>query len=61
MRLGRYDVPVTNPDKPFFPERGLTKGDLVSYYAGVAEHALPHLRRRPSIDAWVAAAERGGP
>jgi bifunctional non-homologous end joining protein LigD len=47
MRLGRYDVPVTNPDKPFFPERGLTKGDLVSYYAGVAEHALPHLRRRP--------------
>ena len=47
MRLGRYDVPVTNPDKPFFPARGLTKGDLVSYYAGVAEHALPHLRRRP--------------
>src|SRR3954452_24827300 len=47
MRLGRYDVPVTNPDKPFFPERGLTKGDLVSYYADVAEHALPHLRRRP--------------
>ena len=47
MRLGRYDVPVTNPDKPFFPQRGLTKGDLVSYYAGVAEHALPHLRRRP--------------
>jgi bifunctional non-homologous end joining protein LigD len=47
MRLGRYDVPVTNLDKPFFPARGLTKGDLVSYYAGVAEHALPHLRRRP--------------
>jgi bifunctional non-homologous end joining protein LigD len=47
MRLGRYDVPVTNPDKLFFPERDLTKGDLVSYYAGVAEHALPHLRRRP--------------
>ena len=47
MRLGRYDVQVTNPDKIFFPERGLTKGDLVSYYVGVAEHALPHLRRRP--------------
>jgi DNA ligase D len=38
---------VTNPDKPFFPERGLTKGDLVAYYLDVAEHALPHLRRRP--------------
>jgi bifunctional non-homologous end joining protein LigD len=47
MRLGRYDVPITNPDKIFFPEPGLTKGDLVSYYVGVGEHVLPHLRRRP--------------
>jgi bifunctional non-homologous end joining protein LigD len=47
MRVGRYDVQITNPDKIFFPERGLTKGDVVSYYVGVAEHALPHLRRRP--------------
>jgi len=38
---------VTNPDKPFFPARGLTKGDLVAYYVGVADLALPHLRRRP--------------
>jgi bifunctional non-homologous end joining protein LigD len=37
---------ITNPDKIFFPERGLTKGDLVRYYVDVAEHALPHLRRR---------------
>ena len=47
MRVGRHDVPVTNPDKIFFPERGLTKLDLVSYYLGVADLALPHLRRRP--------------
>jgi bifunctional non-homologous end joining protein LigD len=47
MRVGRYDVQITNPDKIFFPERGLTKGDVVSYYVGVAEQALPHLRRRP--------------
>jgi bifunctional non-homologous end joining protein LigD len=47
MRVGRHDVPVTNPDKIFFPEPGLTKGDLVGYYVGVAELALPHLRRRP--------------
>jgi bifunctional non-homologous end joining protein LigD len=47
MRFGRHDVQITNPDKPFFPVPGLTKGDLVAYYAGVAEHALPHLRRRP--------------
>lgn len=47
MRIGRWEVPISNPDKPFFPERGLTKGDLVSYYLRVAECALPHLRRRP--------------
>jgi bifunctional non-homologous end joining protein LigD len=47
VRIGRHEVPVSNPDKPFFPAAGLTKEDLVSYYAGVAELALPHLRRRP--------------
>ena len=47
MRIGRHEVPVSNPDKPFFPAEGLTKGDLVAYYAGVAELVLPHLRRRP--------------
>ena len=47
MRVGRWDVPVTNPDKVLFPDRGLTKGDLVAYYLDVADCALPHLRRRP--------------
>ncbi|HUK97457.1 MAG TPA: non-homologous end-joining DNA ligase [Gaiellaceae bacterium] len=47
MRVGRHDVPVSNPEKIFFPARGLVKLDLVSYYLGVAELALPHLRRRP--------------
>ena len=47
MRVGRHDVGITNPDKLFFPEQGLTKGDLVAYYVGVADLALPHLRRRP--------------
>ena len=47
MRVGRRDVKISNPDKVFFPERGLTKGDLVSYYLDVADWVLPHLRRRP--------------
>jgi bifunctional non-homologous end joining protein LigD len=46
MRVGRHEVPVSNPDKLFFPERALTKGDLVRYYLDVAGCALPHLRRR---------------
>ncbi len=47
VRIGRWEVPVTNPDKVFFPERGLTKGDLVRYYVDFSTCALPHLRRRP--------------
>src|SRR5881397_2359520 len=47
VKIGRRDVRISNPDKPFFPARGLTKGDLVQYYLDVAGCALPHLRRRP--------------
>lgn len=47
MRVGRHEVRVSNPDKVLFPDRGLTKLDLVRYYLDVAELALPHLRRRP--------------
>jgi len=47
MRVGRHDVAISNPDKIFFPEPGLTKGDLVQYYLDVAGCALPHLRGRP--------------
>jgi bifunctional non-homologous end joining protein LigD len=46
LRIGRREVTVTNPDKVFFPEPGLTKGDLVAYYLGVADPVLHHLRRR---------------
>ena len=47
MRVGRREVPVSNPDKLFFPKLGLTKGDVVAYYADVAACALNHIRRRP--------------
>ena len=47
MRVGRAEVPISNPDKLFFPGADLTKGDLVRYYLDVAPCALPHLRRRP--------------
>jgi bifunctional non-homologous end joining protein LigD len=38
---------VSNPDKVYFPEVGLTKGDLVRYYLDLADSVLPHLRGRP--------------
>lgn len=47
MSAGPPSVPVTNPDKLFFPATGVTKAELVGYYVDVAGCALPHLRRRP--------------
>ena len=47
MRVERHEVAFSNPDKIFFPECRLTKGDLVRYYLDVADCALPHLRSRP--------------
>jgi len=40
-------VTVTNPDKVFFPQQGLTKRDLVRYYLAVAEGALRGAGGRP--------------
>lgn len=37
---------LSNLDKPFFPD-GHTKGDLIQYYASVADVLLPHLAGRP--------------
>jgi len=38
---------ISNWDKVLYPGTGFTKGDLISYYARVAEAVLPHLRDRP--------------
>jgi DNA ligase D len=46
VQVAGRDVTVTNPDKVFFPKRGLTKGDLVNYYVSVAPALLPHVRQR---------------
>jgi bifunctional non-homologous end joining protein LigD len=43
------DVQLTNLDKPFWPELGITKGDLIQYYADVAPLLLPHIRDRAMV------------
>jgi bifunctional non-homologous end joining protein LigD len=47
LRVGGRTVQVSSVDKPFFPEAGLTKGDLVAYDRDMAEVMLPYLRGRP--------------
>ncbi|HEU4435491.1 MAG TPA: non-homologous end-joining DNA ligase [Pyrinomonadaceae bacterium] len=43
----RSDVIITHPEKIMFPDAGITKGELASYYEMIAPVMLPHLRRRP--------------
>jgi bifunctional non-homologous end joining protein LigD len=47
IRRGKRVLKLSNLDKLFWPEEGITKGDLVAYYREVAPALLPHLKDRP--------------
>jgi bifunctional non-homologous end joining protein LigD len=47
IRRGRRVLRLSNLDKLFWPEEGITKGDLIGYYRAVASVLLPHLENRP--------------
>jgi len=49
VRADSKDVQLTNLEKPFWPELGITKGDLIQYYADVAPLLLPHIRDRAMV------------
>ena len=42
-------VHFSNLDKVFFPELGLTKGDLIEYYRDISPWLLPYLEDRPLV------------
>ena len=46
-RSEEHVVPFVNLDKPFWPEDGFSKGDLIRYYQAIARWMLPYLRNRP--------------
>jgi bifunctional non-homologous end joining protein LigD len=47
IRRGKRVLKLSNLDKLFWPEEGITKGDLVAYYREVAPALVPHLKDRP--------------
>ena len=47
VRVDGREIEISRPEKILFPADGITKGDLVEYYARIAPHILPHLRDRP--------------
>jgi bifunctional non-homologous end joining protein LigD len=46
---GGARLKVTSLRKPFFPEDGITKGDLMRYYADVSPALLPVMADRPLV------------
>jgi bifunctional non-homologous end joining protein LigD len=49
VRVGGHVVQLSNLDKVFWPELGLTKRDLLQYYTDVSPVLLPHLKDRAMV------------
>ena len=47
IRKGKRVLRLSNLDKLFWPDEGITKGDLLAFYRDVAAVVVPHLRDRP--------------
>jgi bifunctional non-homologous end joining protein LigD len=49
VTVSEREVRLTNLDKLFWHDEGITKGDLIQYYADVAPVLLPHVRDRAMV------------
>src|SRR5262245_49950909 len=49
VEVAGIEVPVTNPSKTYFKQRGETKLDLVEYYLAVGEPLLRTVQGRPLL------------
>ena len=47
VKVGSREVQLTHLDKPYWPDDGYRKRDLIDYYYNVAPFILPHLKDRP--------------
>ncbi|MFW5866815.1 MAG: non-homologous end-joining DNA ligase [Armatimonadota bacterium] len=45
MKIGGHEIDISSRDKVFFPDAGLTKGDVIDYYESVADTMVPHMKR----------------
>jgi bifunctional non-homologous end joining protein LigD len=47
IHRGKRVLKLSNVDKPFWPDEGIAKGDLLAYYRAIADAVVPHLKDRP--------------
>lgn len=47
VKVGKYEIELTNQQVIFFPKKGYTKGNLVSYYKQIAPYLYVFVKDRP--------------
>lgn len=47
LKVGKYTVAITNPEKILFPKAKIKKLQLVEYYQKMAPIIVPHIKNRP--------------
>ncbi|HTN08986.1 non-homologous end-joining DNA ligase [Agriterribacter sp.] len=45
--MKKEQLHLTHPDKIYWPDEGITKGDLITYYRSMSPYMLPYLKNRP--------------
>jgi len=49
LEVGGKEVALTNLSKMFWPDDGISKGDLLRYYADISSYLLPHIESRAMV------------
>jgi bifunctional non-homologous end joining protein LigD len=47
ITVNGHTVTLSNQDKVYWPDEGITKGDLINYYNNISKYILPYLKNRP--------------
>lgn len=48
LQIEDYDLEITNPDKLYWPDEGITKLEVINYYKSMAKVMLPYFKDRPA-------------
>ncbi len=47
LKIGKYNVKITNPDRILFPKANITKWEMIQYYERIAPLMIGHIKDRP--------------
>jgi len=47
LKIGKYNVEITHPERVMFDTSKITKQEIITYYQSVAPLMLPYLKKRP--------------